>query len=88
MNRDVKLQIKSRTAGKRRLYYVLLWIGRGWDFLVVLGLLGVLVVLVVLGFLVILGILGILEHLESLERLALACHFPRVSQHHKKACER
>ena len=60
------------------------WVwGRG--FLVVLGLLGVLVVL---GFLVILGILGILEHLESLEPLALARHFPRVSQHHTKTCER
>ena len=58
---------------------------RGWGFLVVLGLLGVLVVL---GFLVILGILEQLEHLESLEPLALAGHFPRVSQHHKKPCER
>ena len=69
-------------------------LGGGWGFLVVLGLLGVLVVLgllgvlVVLGFLVILGWLDRLEHLESLEPLALACHFPRVSQHNSKPCER
>ena len=59
------------------------WAGVG--FLVVIDLLGVLVVL---GFLVILGILEQLEHLESLEPLAFARHFPRVSQHHKKPCER
>ena len=77
MNRDVKLQIKSRTAGKRRLYYVLLWIGCGWGggvvvigFVVILGflvILGILVILGFLGFLVILGILVILGFLGSLE---------------------
>ena len=107
MNRDVKLQIKSRTAGKRRLYYVLLWIGCGVGggvvvigFVVILGFLAILGILVILGFLGYLGCLEKLEYLEilgcldrlgcleSLEPLALACHFPRVSQHHQKPCER
>ena len=107
MNRDVKLQKKSLTAGKRRLYYVLLWIGWGWGggvvvigFVVILGFLVILGILVILGFLGSLGSLEKLEYLEilgwldrlgcleSLEPLALACHFPRVSQHHKKPCER
>ncbi len=33
-------------------------------------------------------VLGILDSLEQLVALAFAGHFPRVSQHNKKPCER
>ena len=61
------------------------WV-RAWvELLVVLGFMVVLDFVVVLDFLV---VLGVLDSLEQLEPLAFGGHFPRVSQHNSKPCER